>query len=111
MTVYVDNARIPATVGRLKDRWSHLTADTKDELETFARRIRLRPDWYQECKRRCGREGEPCPHWHYDITDAVRSRAVEAGAQPIDLRQMGALAAARRAAYRATVEAQAVEPA
>lgn len=32
MTVYVDDMRRPATVGRISARWSHLTADTREEL-------------------------------------------------------------------------------
>lgn len=102
MTVYVDKARIPATVNRIRGRWSHLTADTRDELDAFALRLGLRPAWFQTCKTRCSREGEPCPHWHYDVTDPVRERAISYGAELVDLRGMGAIIAARRAAYRNT---------
>ena len=101
MTVYVDNARIPAKVGDIRGRWSHLTADTQDELHAFAERLRLRRAWFQErCKKRCAPEGQPCPHWHYDVTEPVRERAVNFGAEPIDLRKLGALISARRAALR-----------
>jgi hypothetical protein len=100
MSVYVDSARIPATVGLIKGRWSHLTADTISELSDFAARLHLRSEWFQTCKRRCGREGEPCPHWHYDVTDAVRLRAIDLGAKPIDMRELGQLISARRAAFR-----------
>jgi hypothetical protein len=30
MAVYVDHARIPAQVGRIRARWSHLSADSQD---------------------------------------------------------------------------------
>jgi len=98
MTVYVDNFRAAATVGRLRARWSHLTADTPDELHAFAQRIGLQRSWFQgQCKHgRC----EPCPHWHYDVTDTKRQAAIDAGAEAIDLRAMGALMSARRAAMR-----------
>lgn len=96
MTVYVDAARIRARVGRITGRWSHLTADTEAELRAFAAQLGLRQEWFQRCKRRCGREGEPCPHWHFDVTDAKRAEALAAGAQPIDLRAMGDLIRARR---------------
>ena len=100
MAVYVDNARIPATVGRLRARWSHLTADTKDELHEFAARIGLRREWFQTCKRPCARAGEECPHWHYDVTDAKRAEAIAAGAAGLSLAGMGDLIRARRAAMR-----------
>lgn len=102
VTVYIDNARIPATVGRLRSRWSHLTADTKDELHAFAERIGLRRDWFQTCvtgRLRC--PPETCPHWHYDVTESKRVEAVAAGAVEMDIRKWGELIATRRAAARA----------
>jgi hypothetical protein len=36
VTVYVDDWRQPATVGPVTARWSHLTADTTEELHLFA---------------------------------------------------------------------------
>lgn len=103
MTVYVDDARIPATVGRIRGRWPNMTADTPEELHAFAARLGCQRSWYQEtCKRgRCAPEGQPCPHWHYDLTDSKRRQAITAGAQPIDLRAMGELIRARRAANAA----------
>jgi hypothetical protein len=99
VTVYVDNARIPARVGRIRGRWSHLTADTPDELHTFAGSIGLQPDWFQVCKRPCHKT-LPCVHWHYDVTDSLRTAAIDAGAKPIDIRELGALIGQRRAALR-----------
>jgi hypothetical protein len=109
VTVYVDNARIPATVrdsGRsYRSRWSHLTADTEEELHAFAARLGLRRAWFQErCKTRCAPEGQPCPHWHYDVTEAKRAQAIRDGAQPIDLLQLGEIIRARRAAQPSTQE-------
>ncbi|MEV1013726.1 MULTISPECIES: DUF4031 domain-containing protein [unclassified Micromonospora] len=101
MTVYVDNARIPATVRRIKGRWSHLTADTVEELNEFAARLGLRPSWFQTCKRKCSPEGQPCPHWHFDVVDAKRDEAIRLGAKAIDVREMGAITSARRQALRA----------
>lgn len=40
MTVYVDDMPIPA-------RWSHLMADTDEELHRFAASIGLRRSWAQ----------------------------------------------------------------
>ena len=100
MTVYVDNARIPARVGRFAGRWSHLTADTPAELIAFAAQIGLRQEWFQTCKRPCHKT-LPCVHWHYDVTDLKRDVAILAGAKPIDIREMGALTSARRKALLA----------
>lgn len=100
MTVYVDNFRAPATIGRIKGRWSHLTADTVEELNEFAARIGLRPEWFQTCKRSC-HSRLPCTHWHYDVVDTKRDEAIRAGAKPIGIREMGALTSARRAALLA----------
>ncbi|MGW4467505.1 DUF4031 domain-containing protein [Micromonospora sp. NPDC004704] len=97
MTVYVDNARIPATVGKIRARWSHLTADTPDEMHQFADRIGLRRQWAQTCKRQCHKT-LPCVHWHYDVTDTKRAEAIAAGARSIDIREMGAITVGRKTA-------------
>lgn len=96
MTVWVDDARIPARVGRVYGRWSHLTADTVEELHQFADRLGLQRSWFQRCKRVCAKPGVPCPHWHYDLVDARRAAAIALGAVPIGIRDMGALVSARR---------------
>lgn len=79
MTVYVDDAYIPARVGRLAARWCHLTADTKDELHDFAQSIGLRRAWFQD---------KPGGRWHYDVTEGLRAKAVIRGAQPVAYRDM-----------------------
>lgn len=105
MTVYVDNYNAPAAVtnsfnGRVhRSRWSHMTADTPDELRAFAARIGMRREWFQTCKRACGKG--PCVHWHYDLTAPRRAKAVAVGAVEIDIREMGALCSARRKAQQA----------
>jgi Protein of unknown function (DUF4031) len=51
MTVYVDDWRQAAKVGRLNARWSHLTVgpfDDPEELHAFAARIGLRRSWFQD---------------------------------------------------------------
>ena len=82
MTVYVDNAHIPATVqngGRpLTSTWCHLTADTKAELHVFAARLGLRRAWFQD-DQRPGVLTIP-GSWHYDLTARRRAAAVRLGA-------------------------------
>ncbi|MBL7259168.1 DUF4031 domain-containing protein [Actinoplanes sp. LDG1-01] len=104
MTVYVDNYRCHATVGRLTGRWSHLTADTSDELHTFAARLGLRRAWFQaRCRySTCPAPDGVCVHYHYDVIDSMRTRAIRTGAHPIDIRDLGALITARRTAQRPT---------
>ncbi len=97
MSVYVDNARIPARIGRITARWSHLTADTRPELYAFATGIGLRREWLQVCKNRVGCTiAEDCVHRHFDVTDAKRAQAIAAGAVEMDLRQWQGIIQARR---------------
>jgi hypothetical protein len=111
VSVYVDDADIAATVGRHTSRWSHLTADTKDELHEFAAKLGLKRSYFQvhDASPLC-RGGEQCPHWHYDVTAPKRARALQLGAQPIDRRALAALLAARRAAMRPPIAAPPAGP-
>ncbi len=77
MTVYVDDARIPAKVGKLERCWSHLMADTPEELHAFAAQLGLKRSWFQDHR----------PFWHYDVTDGMRQRALALGAQPVTSRE------------------------
>ena len=80
MTVYVDDSLIPATVNRISSRWSHLFADTQDELHAFAQSIGLRRSWFQPGKPFAG---QPSRLWHYDVTEGKRRQAIAAGARPV----------------------------
>jgi hypothetical protein len=75
MAVYVDDARIRWR-GR---RWSHLVADTAEELHDAARRLGLRREWAQEGGRTL----------HYDLPDELRARAIDLGvAEPLTWREL-----------------------
>ena len=88
MTVYVDDLRRRARVGRTVARWSHLVADHPDELAAFAARLGLKPEWLQD-------QGEPSEH--YDVTDSIRAEAIALGAVPMSyLTEMGRFIAAKR---------------
>ena len=74
MAVYVDEAIWPWR-GRL---WAHLTADTVDELHTFATGfLDMRRAWFQT------KTGKPWQD-HYDVTAAKRTQAITAGAISLD---------------------------
>lgn len=75
MTVYVDNMRLSAQVGAISGRWSHLMADSDDELDEFAARLGLKKAWAQH-------PGTALSH--YDVTDSKRRQAIALGAVPID---------------------------
>ncbi len=103
MTVYVDNARIPARVGRHATTWSHLFADTQDELHAFAARLGLRRSWFQDpvkvgkpFKARPG--SRAAENWHYDVTESKRAAAVSLGAVEVSWRDAVAIINARYAA-------------
>lgn len=72
MSVYVDDARIPARVGRVNARWSHLTADTDAELHAMADRLGFPRSWFQD-------HTDPLRR-HYDVTETQRKRALLLGA-------------------------------
>lgn len=78
VSVYIDDAYIPARVGRITSLWCHLTADSSEELLAFARKIGLKPQWIQYA----GTWKE-----HFDLTETRRLKAVELGAIEISYRQ------------------------
>lgn len=67
MAVYVDAEGIKWR-GR---EWSHLVADSLDELHTFADKLGLRRSWFQS----------KTHYPHYDVTKSVRTRALAMGAR------------------------------
>jgi len=108
VTVYVDSANIGAAVnnretGRMvRGRWSHLMADTREELIEFAtQKLRLRASYFQTCKNvaLCG-PPDKCPHFHFDVTAPKRAEAIRHGAQEIDMHQAVELVKRIRAAMR-----------
>jgi hypothetical protein len=84
VAVYVDDTSIPAQVGPHDSRWSHLIADSVEELHDFAAKLGLRRSYFQEGKPRG--DGSRNPHWHYDVTEGKRQRAIQLGAQPVTWR-------------------------
>lgn len=75
MAVYVDDARI-----RWRGRhWSHLVADSPEELHDAARRLGLRREWAQDRGRTL----------HYDLPDELRELAIALGvAKPLSWREL-----------------------
>jgi hypothetical protein len=91
MATYVDDMRRQATVGRCSARWSHLIADTTEELLDFANILGLSPSWLQ--KPGTFRE-------HFDVTDSMRLRALAHGAVPIAFQELTAVTRRIRADRR-----------
>jgi hypothetical protein len=85
--IYVDDMNLQATAGRHASRWSHLFADTEDDLHIFARKLGLRPEWAQY---------PGTADSHYDVTSGMRQRALRMGAQPVTWREAGEFFAARK---------------
>ncbi len=89
MTVYLDDWRQPAMLGHLADRWSHLVADTEDELHEFAARLGMRRAWFQY------KASRP-HHGHYDVPERWRDQVLAEGAVPVSWRELGQMVRARR---------------
>jgi len=73
MTVYVDDVELP--YGRMK--MCHMWADTEDELIAFARSLDPKlPRWIQR---------PPKSSWvHFDVSKALKAKAIAAGAVLMD---------------------------
>lgn len=95
MAVYVDDMRRFAVVNGMPRRWSHLVADDGAELRSFARRLGLSLSWIQEE----GTEWE-----HFDVTDRMRLRAIELGAQEVRYVDLPELASPGREARPASAQ-------
>ena len=83
MTVYVDDWRQPARVGRISARWSHMFVHPDGdiaELHELAARIGMNRAWFQ---------AKGWPRDHYDVTDSRRADAIAAGAVPVPWREAG----------------------
>lgn len=77
MTVYVDQitdygGSVKVYVGKVSQRWCHMTADTLEELHDLAEKIGMKRSWYQP--------GAWLHLCHYDLTPGKRVAAVAAGA-------------------------------
>jgi hypothetical protein len=95
MAVYVDDSRI-----RWRGReWSHLIADTTEELHAFAARLGLDRAWFHR---------RPARPWkdHYDIPEAARQVAIGRGAKPITCREAAEMLRTRRLAVRGDARAR-----
>lgn len=84
MTVYVDDMYL-YPLGQYRGmKMSHMIADTEDELHAMADKIGVSRTWYQ---------GD-----HYDVCMSKRALAIKCGAQPVTLRDLAKMAAAKRRA-------------
>jgi hypothetical protein len=94
MAVYLDDSRIR---GRGRE-WSHLIADTTEELHAFAARLGFE---------RVRFHGNPTRPWkdHYDVPEAERQRALQLGARPISRREAVAMMRAKRLVLREALRA------
>ena len=87
MSVYVDWPLLPFR-GK---QYCHMIADSHDELESMARRLKLSPSWIQKPGTR---------YEHYDLAPVKRDRAVRFGAQEIACKDLARKCRDRPAAAR-----------
>lgn len=104
MTVYVDDFRVRARVGKVTARWSHMIADSREELHEFAYRLGLKRAWFQDPVISGKPKAKPgsrlAENWHYDVTDSKRHQAIVMGAQAISCRELAAVIDRRIAGNR-----------
>lgn len=83
MAVYVDQVTTyPSTMvrGRARRcglRWSHMWADTLDELHAMAEAVGMRREWFQDKR-----------FPHYDLVPRRREHAVRLGAVEVSSREL-----------------------
>jgi Protein of unknown function (DUF4031) len=80
VSVYVDDWRQPATVGTTTSRWSHMTADSTEELHAFAEKLGLPKRAFQQ------KRNNPV-YDHYDLTEELRDKAISLGAVAVGWRE------------------------
>jgi hypothetical protein len=94
MSVYVDRIRdhgasVKGSAKRWGSLWSHLFADSDEELDTFAiDKLGLKRIWGQH-------RGVP-GRFHYDVLPKVRAKAIKAGAIEVDNHTMIAILKGQR---------------
>lgn len=89
MSVYVDplfvgiesDAQAARVGARNGHQWSHMWADTEEELDQFAAQLGMKLVWKQDQGRAHGKL------IHYDLTPSRRARAVKLGAVEITVRE------------------------
>lgn len=75
MAVYVDELKSYPLAQWRHGKACHMIADSVDELKAFAVSIGMREEWFQ-----------PLSSPHFDLTEELRARAVEAGAIELERR-------------------------
>lgn len=88
MTCYVDSVRSYPDAGLRGTEYCHLLADDRDELHHLAGGLGLPKRIFQDHPWR----------WHYDLPGFLRPAALVAGAQAVEMHDVGRLLRARRAA-------------
>lgn len=80
MGVYVDQIRHYPNCKWQWKYWSHMFADTSEELHAMAHRLGMQPEWFQEHRTNPNLS-------HYDITPSKRRVAIRYGAVEEDTKQ------------------------
>lgn len=80
--------------------WSHMIADSREELHEFAKRLGLRRSWFQDPmvngKSKPAEGSRAAENWHYDVTETKRREAIHLGAVEVSWRDLPGIIEKRR---------------
>jgi hypothetical protein len=99
MAVYVDDMQLPGRAGGHDSAWSHLFADTGEELHAFAAKLRLKREWFQK--------GKHLWLHHYDVT---AGKPIRLGATAVTSRQAGQIIPGQAQAENASAGGKQARP-
>jgi uncharacterized protein DUF4031 len=92
VTCYVDSVQPYPEAGLRFREYCHLLADTREELHEMAQGVGMPRRAFQDHPWR----------WHYDLPAPLRERAIELGARPVTMHEVGTMLRQRRQELRIT---------
>lgn len=116
MTIYVDNVGLKATVynswtgQHVTSKWYHLISDQINpiELHNFVSQLGLKHEYFQPGIDKNSGICNP-GHDHFDLTTGKRRQAIQLGAKPVDIHELGKIIISKAELWHALVATRAEE--